>query len=147
VLRNLLAHRPAELILWNQDTYPEVLAAVGLLRGRSAAYRALAALQRWMTARVPKAIALDRAMADILAAHGSRRTVIIPNWEVPGGADDGRPPDELAGRIAAARQAYRFIALYTGNYGWGHDLSALFDWLKNNPGQRDFFFLFVGGGE
>lgn len=147
VLRNLLARRPSELILWNQDTYPQVLAAVGLLRASSAAYRALAALQRWMTSRTPKVIALDRAMARIMAAHGSRRTVIIPNWAISWGTDDGRPPDELAGPIASARQAYRFVVLYTGNYGWGHDLSALFGYLKNNPGQRDFFFLFVGGGE
>jgi hypothetical protein len=146
VLRNLLASRPAELILWNQDTYPEVLAAVGLLRPRSLAYRLLTALQHAATSRVPKGIALDGAMARILAAHGSRRTAVIPNWEIPG-AGEQMPPDELAARVAEARHTYRFLVLYTGNYGWGHDLSALFAYLKGNPGQRDFFFLFVGGGE
>ena len=94
-----------------------------------------------------KAIALDGAMARILQSHGSRRTAVIPNWAVLGADGDGEPHDELAAAIAAARQTYRFLVLYTGNYGWGHDLGALLDYLKNNPGQRDFFFLFVGGGE
>jgi colanic acid biosynthesis glycosyl transferase WcaI len=147
VVRNLLASRPAELILWNQDTYPEVLAAVGLLREGSAAYRVLSALERWMTARVSKAIVLDGAMARILQAHGSRRTTIIPNWAVAAADGEGEPADDLARQIAAARRKYRFLILYTGNYGWGHDLGALLDYLKNHPGQRDFFFLFVGGGE
>ncbi len=147
VLRNLLSSRPAELILWNQDTYPEVLAAVGLARGGSRLYRILAAIQRWMTSRVSGAIALDGAMAHILESHGSRRTAVIPNWEIPTNGDERPLPGELTARLAEARQSYRFLVLYTGNYGWGHDLSALFAWLKANPGQRDFFFLFVGGGE
>jgi colanic acid biosynthesis glycosyl transferase WcaI len=147
VVRNLLASRPAELILWNQDTYPEVLAAVGLVRGGSVPYRLLAALERWMTSRVSKAIALDGTMARILQSHGSRRTAVIPNWAVPGDDGDGEPRDELADRIAVARRSHRFLVLYTGNYGWGHDLAALLAYLRDNPEQRDFFFLFVGGGE
>ena len=37
--------------------------------------------------------------------------------------------------------------LYTGNYGWGHDLAVLFEYARRHPGQRTFYFLFVGGGE
>jgi hypothetical protein len=147
VVRNLLAGRPAELILWNQDTYPEVLASVGLVRGGSVLYRALAALERWMTSRVTKAIALDGAMARILTSHGSRRTTVIPNWAVPGDGDECEPRDELAELIAAARKSHRYLVLYTGNYGWGHDLGALLCYVRDNARQRDFFFLFVGGGE
>lgn len=146
-VRNALARRPARLVLWNQDTYPEVLAAVGLLKPRSLSYRALLALQKFATRRADQAVALDRAMARILQGHGARRVAIVPNWEMPREGDDAPPPEDIARRIAEARYGWRYLVLYTGNYGWGHDLSSLFDTLRQHPEQRDFFFLFVGGGE
>lgn len=148
VARRLIARSRCRLVLWNQDTYPEILGAVGLLKTRGLPYRALAAAQSWATSRVERSVALDGAMADILRRHGAKDVRVIPNWDAPQTAPpaDG-PPDELDKAVAAARERYRFVLLYTGNYGWGHDLRPLFDWLRANPDQRDFYPLFVGGGE
>jgi hypothetical protein len=55
--------------------------------------------------------------------------------------------DPLAARMHAARKAYRYVVLYSGNYGWGHDLGVVWEYLRRQPEQRLFFFLFVGGGE
>ncbi len=147
VLRNLFSRRRAELILWNQDTYPEILAAVGIVRKSSVFYRLLLAMQRWSIARVDKVIALDHAMKALLQQHGGKHIEIIPNWEIGLAVD--RPPenDELAERIRRAKAEYRYLVIYTGNYGWGHNLTIVCDYLRQNPKQRDFFFLFVGGGE
>jgi glycosyltransferase involved in cell wall biosynthesis len=148
VLRNLVSRRPAELVLWCQDTYPEVLASVGLLRPRGVVYRLLYRLQRWATRRVAHAVALDGAMADLLRGHGAPDVTVIPNWEsAPPAAAPPPEETELPGRLRELRSGYRYLVVYTGNYGWGHDLSTLLDWLRRHPRQRDFFFLFVGGGE
>ena len=148
-LRNLVSRRPAELVLWCQDTYPEVLASVGLLRRRGLAYRLLYRLQCWATRRVSHAVALDGAMAGLLRGHGARAVTVIPNWESSPPDASAPPADEtdLPGRLRELRSVYRYLVVYTGNYGWGHDLSVLLDWLHRHPRQRDFYFLFVGGGE
>ena len=147
VVRNLLTWRKAELILWNQDTYPEVLPSVGLVRANSIIYRLLVRLDRWATARIDKTIVLDQAMRDILANHGARHIRVIPNWEL----DLPKPAElsnqELAACVAAAKETARCLILYTGNYGWGHDLNNACEYLRRHSEQKSLFFLFVGGGE
>jgi hypothetical protein len=147
VLRNLCTAARARLILWNQDTYPEVLAAVGLARPGAWWLRLLAWMNRWWTARVDRVLVLDGAMKSILLRHGGRDVRVLPNWEIEVPTPTTSPQDDLDELIARARQEYRHIVLYTGNYGWGHDLTLLLEWLARHPQQRDFFFLFVGGGE
>ncbi len=146
-LRNLFAGRKAELILWNQDTYPEILTAVGILRKESLSHRFQFALQRWGTRRVHKIIVLDQAMRTILERHGGKHISIIPNWEIDRAGEMVAPADALGARIKDVKGKYRYLVLYTGNYGWGHNLRVLFDYLRKRPNQRDFFFLFVGDGE
>lgn len=143
--RNLFTRRPAEIILWNQDTYPEVLAAVGVIRPQSLTYRLLDRLQRWSMRRVDKVIALDHAMGEVLQGHGAVHVKTIPHWDLPhpSGPGESTIRQELQERMGR----YRHVVIYTGNYGWGHDLSSLWKWWEANPRQRDFFFLFLGGGE
>src|SRR5262249_2273152 len=68
-------------------------------------------------------------------------------WEVDLPEPPAGPPDAVDEALRRGRAGWRYVVLYAGNYGWGHDLSILFDYLRRNRGQRDFFFLFVGGGE
>jgi len=143
-VRNLFSRRRAEIILWNQDTYPEVLAAVGVIRRGSLLYRFLDRLQRWSIRRVDKVIALDRAMGDILREHGAARVISIPHWDLP--HETGESAKSIDPDLLDRMSRYRHVVIYTGNYGWGHDLSSLTSWWNANPNQRDFFFLFLGGG-
>lgn len=147
VLRNLFARRKTELVLWNQDTYPEILAAVDLLRPSSLAYRGLLAAQRWSTSRVLRVVVLDGGMEDLLRGHGAKRIDTIPNWEIEQGQPSASDEDPLVKRMREARARYRYAVLYSGNYGWGHNLGVLWEYLRREPRQRLFFFLFVGGGE
>jgi hypothetical protein len=94
-----------------------------------------------------KVAVLDGAMKAILENHGGKSVHAIPNWEIDL-PDSGEPLDpRLIESIHEARAHFRYLVLYTGNYGWGHDLTILFDHLRSHPDQRTFFFLFVGGGE
>jgi glycosyltransferase involved in cell wall biosynthesis len=143
---NWFALRKARIILWNQDTYPEILAAVGLMKKSSWRYRSLTRLERWGLKRVDQVVVLDGAMARILVGQGAPAVRVIPNWEVATEKTVAFGGD-LDKVLAQARRHYRYIILYTGNYGWGHDLSIVLDYLSANGHQRELFFLFVGGGE
>lgn len=144
-VRNLFSRKPTEIVVWNQDTYPEVLAAVGVIRSHSTLYRVLDRLQRWSIRRVDKVIALDHAMGDILLEHGAPRVMAIPHWDLPREASE--QPVSIDPVLLQRMSQYRHVVIYTGNFGWGHDLSSLWNWWEQNPHQRDFFFLFLGGGD
>jgi glycosyltransferase involved in cell wall biosynthesis len=147
VVRRWFSPSSTELILWNQDTYPEVLAAVGMLRRNSLVYRLLLYLERFSVRRTDKIVVLDRAMRAILENHGGKSVLVIPNWEIDL-PDSGEPLDpRLIESIHEAKARYRYLVLYSGNYGWGHNLTILFDHLQQHADQRTFFFLFLGGGE
>lgn len=136
-------HRP-RIILWNQDTYPEMLVAAGMLRESSLIYRLLRRMARWSARRVALAVALDGAMADRLRQQGVQHVTVIPNWDVtPTEADHAALPVELQ-QLAAG---YRYRIAYTGNLGRGHDLTPLWDYLRRHPQQTDFCFLFIGEGD
>src|SRR5262249_5035780 len=87
------------------------------------------------------------AMGEILRGHGAREVYVVPNWEAETPDEEPGAPDEMDEVVRAARSRYRYLVLYTGNYGWGHDLSALAEYLRARPAPRGFFFLVVGGGE
>ncbi len=145
--RNWFARRKAELILWNQDTYPEVLAAVGMIRPKSLIYKMLLALERWGIQRADKVIALDRAMQQILENHGGKQVHVIPNWEIELGKGEELTNRALTECIEAAKANFRYLVLYTGNYGWGPGPSTLFDCLRWHPDERPSYSLFAGGGQ
>lgn len=136
-------HRP-RIILWNQDTYPEMLVAAGMLRESSLIYRFLRRMARWSARRVALAVALDGAMADRLRQQGVQHVTVIPNWDVtPTEAAESPLPCELE-QLAVG---YRYRIAYTGNLGRGHDLTPLWDYLRRHPQQTDFCFLFIGEGD
>ena len=73
VVRNWFTRRPSQLVLWNQDTYPEVLTSVGIMRPGSLTFKILAFAQRFGTTRVDTAIVLDEAMKNILERYGAKQ--------------------------------------------------------------------------
>ena len=146
VLRKIISRKKVELILWNQDTYPEVLVAVGMIKARGWVHRSLEALQRFGIRRVDKTIVLDHAMQRRIEGYGAGDVRVIPNWECDR-SESGKIEDpSLADLLTTVDANYKYLVLYSGNYGWGHDLSVVIDYVKQNTKNRDFFFLFVGGG-
>ena len=145
-IRKMMSRKKVELVLWNQDTYPEVLVAVGMIRARGWVHRSLETLQRYACRRVDKTIVLDHAMRRRIERYGAGDVRVIPNWECDR-SESGKIEDtSLENLLTTVDASYKYLVLYSGNYGWGHDLSAVIDYLKHNSKNRDFFFLFVGGG-
>lgn len=143
-IRALFSWRRPQIILWNQDTYPESLAGTGMLRESSLSYRCLQGIARWSARRIAHAVVLDGAMADRLRLQGVQQITLIPNWDLAPAAIAGVGLPEELRQIAVG---YRYRIAYTGNLGRGHDLTPLWNYLRQHPDQTDFCFLFVGEGD
>lgn len=144
VLRALFARPRTKIILWNQDTYPEMLTATGMLPEKSIIYRFLVWLAGWSARRITATVVLDGAMADRLRKQGARGITVIPNWDITPASS---PQATLPTALTELADGYRYRIAYTGNLGRGHDLSSLWDYLRRHPGQTDYCFFFIGEGE
>lgn len=149
-IRSLFTWRRPKLILWNQDTYPETLVATEILHEKSFAYRLLKWVARWSGRRVSKAVALDGAMVNWLRGQGINDVRVIPNWDVPKGnvgAASTSVPNPLPDELSKSGDGFQCKIAYTGNLGFGHDLTPLWDYITRNPTQTNYLFLFVGEGD
>lgn len=143
-VRNWWAWRPTKIILWNQDTYPEMLVAARMLSQKSLLYQLLTRIAHWGARRVAHAVVLDGAMADRLRRQGIHQITIIPNWHEP----PCQPGSEkLPDLLMQMTQKFRYRVAYTGNLGRGHDLTLLWEFLRKHPQQTDLCFVFVGEGD
>lgn len=142
-------HPRARVVLWNMDCYPEAAERLGKLKPGGPVARAMRRLNRSLFAQLDHLISLDRAMDSLLLsqyAPGARAlpSSIIPNWEP---LAFYAPDPELPAWSGLARHGLedRFVVLYLGNMGEGHEFStalAAAEVLRQEPVS----FLFIGGG-
>jgi colanic acid biosynthesis glycosyl transferase WcaI len=144
-----LTHRRSRVVLWNMDCYPDAAERFGTMRPGGWTSRLFRALKRWAFRRIDHVVALDTAMRDLLLLGYAPEdrdlpATIIPNWERA----------ELFPPAAPARWAAydddpelrdRFVVLYLGNAGMGHDFETVTATarLLRDSGLA---FLFMGGG-
>ena len=140
--------RRVPIVFWAMDLNPDQLIALGKLQPTDWTCRLLELANRFILRRTTTVIALDRFMADRLAAGNTPRSkiLVIPPWPLeklvqtdPAGQEENpfRARHNLAGK---------FIVMYSGNHSPSNPLTTLLDaavQLKENPEIR---FLFVGGG-
>ena len=94
---------------------------------------------------VDQVVAADGAMASRLEKLGAVDVTVCPHWlETP--HDGSELPPSLARIIRRVRQRYQRVVLHLGEYSDQHDLRSILDFIRKNPYQREFFFLFIGGG-
>jgi len=91
-------------------------------------------------------VALGQEMAFFLRVHGVRheRVTIIPNW-APAGTEIATPADVRARRVVWD-VADRLVIAYSGNLGRVHDLAPVLEVAAALREEREFVFLFIGGG-
>ncbi len=138
-----------KLILWNMDCWPDTAERLGMIRPDGLLSKFMRLGNRALFQRLDHLICLDTAMADLLLsqyAPSDHRlpTTIIPNWEDACAFPSDREPKPWSDPIAAQLKD-RFVVLYLGNAGYGHEFNTLLDaaeLLRRDP----VTFLFVGGG-
>ncbi len=144
-LAHKLRHSDTRVVLWSMDVYPEVAERLRAVSEHSLLSRVLRRLNAWALPKLDSVIVLDGAMADLLREAGAppARIHVIPNWERAAlytGADV--EPWDGYERLGIAD---RFIVLYLGNIGLGHQFETV---VAAAPRLADdgVSILFVGGG-
>ncbi len=139
------ALRRVPLFFWAMDLNPDQLIALGKLKPAQFTARFLEAANRFILRRCARVVALDRFMADRLAARGIPREKISvnPPWshEQHLQAEEGTNPFRVRHGLEG-----KFVVMYSGNHSPSNPLTTVLDAavaLKDDPQIR---FLFVGGG-
>ncbi len=136
-----------------QDLYPDVAVRLGVLRHGGLAHKAFAALAGASLRHATHVIALSDLMADHLRGYGVKpgAIAVIPNWalaEVEGGHTLG-PASGTQARLEygfGARHRGRFVVMYSGNLGAGHQFETLLAAAQRLRDDPDIVFAFVGEG-
>jgi len=154
IVHRLIHARRPKLILWNMDCYPELAERSDKLRENGFAASVMRAMNRSVFRRLDHLVCLDRAMVDLLNSQYAPParavpTTIIPNWEPASFFPrEEMNPDGSTVPWTGVDEALlrdRFVVLYLGNAGYGHDFETALDaaaMLRNEA----VVFLFVGGG-
>ena len=145
-----LLHPTTRLALWNMDSYPEALERTGMIKPGGLIARIMRMVNRMIFRRIDQLICLDGAMRDLLMSQYAPKkrplpAAIIPNWEV----DDSRENDAVQtwNDPVTGKLKDRFVVLYFGNAGYGHEFATMLDAAQQLYEAKDpFVFLFVGGG-
>ncbi len=121
--------RGAVLVNWHQDVFPEVMQALGLMRGRGG--RLLLGLLRWLRNRSLRRAAVNIALGPAMARHlidegAPPETIrIMPNWA------DGALIRPVARTDNALRRTWgyedQFVVGYSGNLGRAHEIDTFVD--------------------
>jgi len=136
-----LINPSTRLILWNMDVYPEAVERTKLVKPGGMISRIMRSMNRAIFRQVDHLVCLDAAMSDLLLSQYTPRgrTVphtIIPNWERAALL-------EKNGQAKSASE--KFVVLYLGNAGYGHEFHTLIDAAARMRDEA-VTFLFVGGG-
>ncbi|MBW2528796.1 MAG: glycosyltransferase family 4 protein, partial [Deltaproteobacteria bacterium] len=139
--------RGIPLVTWVQDVYPDVAVAFGLFSEHHPASMALGALGRVAHGISCRSVVLSEGMARRVLAQGQRpeRVRVIANWA------DGRAIRPVRSEDNSFRAAHdlqgRFVVLYSGNLGVGHDVATLIEAARLlEPSHPEVLLLFIGQG-
>ena len=137
------------IILWNMDCYPEAIERTGMVKTGGLVSRVMQGMNRLIFRQIDHLVCLDGAMESLVAQYKPKKhelpTTVIPNWERATLFDGQQPPPMQWDPATAAALRDRFVVLYLGNAGYGHEFATVIEaasLLKDEP----VVFLFVGGG-
>lgn len=134
------------VVYWSMDLYPDIPVAYGLMSARNPIAWVWERCNRFSLRRADRVAVLGRCMGEVIKRKGVREEALFDGgvW-----AD----PDEL---LPVARQDNpfverwnvedRFVVMYAGNYGMGHEMQTMLDAAEAMRERDDVLFIFAGGG-
>ena len=146
-LLHKVLHRRTRVVLWSMDCYPDAAERFEELRPGGSLSRLLRAVNRAAFRRIDHVVALDGAMAELLAQYGAGPTrppvTVVPNWERAALFPSGEAPARWPGWDELPVEG-RTVVVYLGNLGVGHEFGTVVD-AAGALGD-DALFVFIGGG-
>lgn len=128
------------------DVYPEVLFASGLTRAEAPGGRTLARLFAWAYRRAARVVVLGPFMRGRLLAKGVRaeRIVTIANWATGDLRSERGEDNPLRARWGLTG---RFVVLYSGNIGVGHEFETFLQGVaRASVAHPALTVVFIGAG-
>ena len=137
--------RGSRFIYWVQDLYPDVAVQLGVLGKNSPMTWAMERLSRASLRSADAIVALGDAMADRLVAKGADRgrVHVVHNWS---NGEVGSVPREKNWFLDKHGLRGKFVVLYSGNMGRGHEFETLLGAARELSAREDILFLFIGDG-
>jgi len=136
----------ARLVPWMMDLNPDEAVAAGWFREGSVMEKFLRNALEKSLRQSAAIIALDRFMADRIAAKGidRRKIHIVAPWA----HENEVKPDPQGSKEFRVRHGLEgsFVVMYSGNHSPCHPLSSVVDAAMKLKDEDEVKFLFVGGG-
>jgi glycosyltransferase involved in cell wall biosynthesis len=130
------------------DLNPDQLLALGKIKPSGWICRLLESVNRFILHRSTMIVALDRFMADRLAARNIPRSkiVILPPWPHEDKIHDESPANSENPFRARHGLSGKFVIMYSGNHSPSNPLTTILDAVVQLREDPDIRFLFIGGG-
>ena len=139
--------RGASFTLLVQDSYPEILIAVGTVKGKSLFVRLVNFFNRWVYKYASKIIVMGRDMNELFqkkTAGLDVPIVTIPNWaDLESVNPTQRANNALLNELGISD---KFIFMYAGNIGHPTDVETIIDCAEKLLDREQFHFVFIGAG-
>jgi colanic acid biosynthesis glycosyl transferase WcaI len=141
------AIRRVPTVYWAMDLNPDQLLALGKIKPNGLICHLLESVNRFILKRSTSIVALDRFMADRLAARNIPRSkiAVIPPWphedKIESESSDSPNPFRVRHNLAG-----KFVIMYSGNHSPSNPLTTILEAVVQLKTDPDLRFLFVGGG-
>jgi len=139
--------RGASYTVLVQDSYPEILIAVGAARQDSSFVKLVNYVNRAVYKHAAKIIVMGRDMNELFQQKSAGLDipiVTIPNWA---DLESIRPaPKESNPLLRKLGLLDKFVLLYAGNIGHPTDVESIIDAAEQLLEQPEIHFLFIGAG-
>ena len=139
--------RGSKFVYWVMDLYPDIAVACGYMKPSSPVTKFFESINRYCLRKADRVVVLGRCMLQRVRDKGVDRGQIqhIGVWS---DANELEP-------VARENNPYadtwdlgdRFVVMYSGNFGLGHDVDTFLQAAERLRANDDIRFLFVGGGK
>ena len=137
----------ASFTLLVQDSYPEILIAVGAVKKDSFFVSVANFFNRWVYKYASNIIVMGRDMNELFQAKTTGLdvpVVTIPNWaDLETVHPTPRESNELLNELGISD---KFVFMYAGNIGHPTDVETLIECAARFVDREEFHFVFIGDG-
>ncbi len=130
-----------------QDSYPEILVAVGATKPESFFVKLVNFINRWVYKHASKIIVMGRDMNEMFVRKTAGLdipVVTIPNWaDLDSIHPTPRDSNELLKELGIEN---KFVFMYAGNIGHPTDVETIIKCAEILIEREEFHFVFIGAG-
>lgn len=139
--------RRSRFVYWVMDLYPDLPVACGVMKPKSLATKFFERVNRFCLKRADRVVVLGRCMMKRVIDKGIKPDHVqhIGVWS---DQDEVRPvPRETNPYRKEWNLGDRFVIMYSGNFGLGHDVETMCRAAEAMQDDDRFRYVFVGGGK